>query len=564
MLSYRPMADLRRGRTLYIPLLTLLLHACATPPALEPESDTSTPHEHSTASTVAVAEAKPPNASQLKKPIEPAAKNGSLSLQADAPDEEVENDLWKRLRAEFRLPVTYDHPRVQYYLRWHREHPSYMRRISRRAQPFLYFVVEELKRRDMPYELALLPAVESGYVPLAYSHGRAAGLWQFIPETGRHYGLKQNWWYDGRRDIYASTHSALDYLSVLNKRFDGDWLLTLAAYNAGPLRVMKAIERNERRDKPTDYWHLNLPRETRNYVPKLLATRAVIENPQANGIQLWPIANRPAITTADTESQIELALAAEMAVMDVEELCNLNAGFNRWATDPDGPHRLVLPIDKVARFKERLAQLPPQRRMVWYRHNIQTGDTLGAIARKYSTSVDNIIHANQLPNTRIVAGKHLLVPKRNAAEIASLTHAARLDGASTIQWRRKHHTIKRGDTLWSISQRHDVSLQELIDWNELSPNQILIAGDRLVINQPVTTKPDTSPTLSTAVTSKQRYIRTISYSVKSGDSLYGIARRFNVSVADLMRWNKLSNARLLHPGQTVKVRVDITRQSSDS
>jgi membrane-bound lytic murein transglycosylase D len=428
----------------------------------------------------------------------------------------------------------------------------------------LYFVLDELKRRGMPYDLALLPAVESGYMPLAFSQGRAAGLWQFIPETGRHYGLQQNWWYDGRRDIYASTHAALDYLSSLNRRFNGDWLLTLAAYNAGPLRVLRAMERNKKIGKATDYWHLNLPRETRNYVPKLLAIRAIIENPQANGIELWPITDRPVILAVDVGAQIELSRAAEMAEMDLEELYLLNAGFNRWATAPDGPHRLLLPIDKTSPFRKRLAKTPPSRRVVWFRHTIRNGDTLEGIARKYNTSVDHILHTNELRSSRIIAGKHLLVPKMTfPGEVAAMQTIApyRISSSQSL---RRHHTIRRGETLWSISRRHDVSLKELIDWNQLAPNEILIVGDRLVIKQPSTVKLGASSGQKSKTNSEQRYMQTISYSVKTGDSLYGIARRFNVRVADLMRWNTLPNAPLLHPGEIVKVRVDLTRQSSDS
>ena len=566
MLFYRPMVDTPTTRRIFwIPLaLAILLNACATRPVQDPELNDQTSEEHLVLPAETRANSKPHVEPRFKQHTEQDLKKDRLSTRPANVEANREGDLWERLRSGFELPATYDQPRVKQYLSWHHEHPNYLRRITRRAQPFFYFIVEQLKRRGMPYDLALLPAVESGYMPLAFSQGRAAGLWQFIPETGRHYGLKQNWWYDGRRDIYASTHAALDYLSSLNRRFDGDWLLTLAAYNAGPLRVLKAIGRNRRVGKATDYWHLALPRETRNYVPKLLAIRAIVENPKAHGIELWPIADSPVITKVDTGAQIELALAAEMAVMDLDELYNLNAGFNRWATAPDGPHRLMLPIEKVARFRQRLDKLPPEHRVVWFRHKIKTGDTLEGIARKYHTSVNHILHANELPSTRIVAGKHLLVPKRTFHDDVIASRTLGHEQTFSSRGQRRHHTIRRGETLWSISRRHDVSLQELIDWNQLTPNEILIVGDRLVIKQPSTTNHHTSPTQTSRAQSGQRYIRTISYSVKAGDSLYGISRRFNVSVADLMRWNNFPDARLLRPGQTVKVRVDLTRQSSDS
>jgi membrane-bound lytic murein transglycosylase D len=222
-------------------------------------------------------------------------------------------DLWSRLRDGFQLSEN-QHPRMQNDLAWYASHNNYLIRMTERATPYLYLIVEEAERRGIPLELALLPVVESAYQPFAYSHGRAAGLWQFIPGTGRRYKLSQTWWYDGRRDVTASTRAAFDYLEYLHRYFDGDWLHALAAYNSGEGTVRKAIRRNKKMGKPTDYWSLDLPEETEGYVPKLLAISALVANPPAHGVILASVVDAPYLSSVNVGSQIDLDLAAELAV----------------------------------------------------------------------------------------------------------------------------------------------------------------------------------------------------------------------------------------------------------
>jgi membrane-bound lytic murein transglycosylase D len=255
-------------------------------------------------------------------------------------------DLWARIRDGYAIP-DHNNARVKqqfsaYAGRFsaYAGRKDYWLRVSERATPYLHLIVEAIDERGLPQELALLPVVESGFQPFAYSHGRAAGIWQFIPATGRHYGLKQNWWYDGRRDVTAATEAALDYLTYLNEMFDGDWLLALAAYNAGEGTVSRAIKRNRQAGRATDYWSLDLPRETMHYVPRLLAVSEIVAHPERHDIALTPISNEPAVAVVDLEHQVDLALAAELAEIDIETLYALNPGFNRWATAPEGPHRL--------------------------------------------------------------------------------------------------------------------------------------------------------------------------------------------------------------------------------
>lgn len=528
-------------------ILLLLLNACATKPALEPEHPPDADPRPTSSLTLDEDDA---SRTEIVESDEPSSAHTNTHPSQD------ENEIWGRIRSGFSFPSNDEHPKVQEYLNWHRHHPNYIRRITKRAEPFMYFILTELERRGMPYELTLLPAIESAYIAMAYSPSKAAGIWQFIPGTGLRYGLKQNWWYDGRRDIYASTLAALNYLSHLNHRFEGDWLLTLAAYNAGPLRVNRAMEKNRKEGKSTRYWDLKLPGETQNYIPKMLAMRMIIENPQTYGTTLWPIADKPRIKAVPVDSQIELALAAELAGMDLDTLRQLNPGFKRWATDPDGPHLLLLPIDKAVEFKLKLAELPPEHRITWVRHKIKSGENLILIARKYRISVDHIKHANLLRSEKIIAGRQLLVPKAsypiNGQTFTGPLHRPTIQAASSGT-RPYYHRVKNGETLWRISRQYAVSLKELITWNELTTNDTLVIGERLIIK---------SSTKLTATGNQP--IRTIQYSVKAGDSLYRIARHFRVKLADLKRWNDLSNTSLLHPGQTVKVHVELARQSSDS
>ena len=301
-------------------------------------------------------------------------------------------------------------------MKWFGSHQAYLDRVAERAQPYLHYIVDQVQQRGMPSEIALLPVVESAFQPYAYSSGRAAGIWQFIPGTGRRYGLKLNWWYDGRRDIEASTQAALDYLQYLHDTFDGDWLLALAAYNSGEGTVQKAIRTNQRRHKPTDYWSLHLPRETEQYVPRLLALRQIVADPEQQGINLKTIANEPYLTAVKIDSQLDLATAAKMAEMDLDELHRLNPGFNRWATAPGGPHRLLVPLDKAAIFAINVAELPPEDRVHWVRHRVRNGETLSEVAVHYHTTVKVLTDLNKIRGHLIHNGQHLIIPMTSGSD----------------------------------------------------------------------------------------------------------------------------------------------------
>ncbi len=467
-------------------------------------------------------------------------------------------DLWDRLREGFHLQG-HNHPGIRSYLNWYARNQAYLDRVVERARPFLYDIVQEVERRGMPGEIALLPVVESAFQPFAYSAGRAAGIWQFIPATGRHYGLKQNWWYDGRRDVRAATRAALDYLQHLNTLFDGDWLLALAAYNSGEGRVQRAIRANRKKGKATDFWSLDLPKETRGYVPKLLAISTLIEAPELYGARLISIPNRTQLANVNIGSQIDLALAAELADLSIEEIYRLNPAYNRWATAPDGPHHLLLPIDKAEAFRDNLAELGTRGRVRWERHRIKPGENLGSIAHRYQTSVALLQEVNQIRGQWIRAGDSLMIPVATKNLSHYLSEDRRKQAIQNTQRRgnKVKHTVRPGDTWWDLSRKHGVTTNKLARWNGMSPRDPLFPGQRLVIwsNSNKVTKTNFTAALNGARHQK------IHYRVRKGDSLARIAQRFSVTVAKLRRWNALPKGKYLQPGQRLTLYVDITRQS---
>ncbi|MBT8086466.1 MAG: transglycosylase SLT domain-containing protein, partial [Gammaproteobacteria bacterium] len=282
-------------------------------------------------------------------------------------------DLLTSLADEFHLDFV-DDTRTEAELNWFVRHPDYLDRVFTRAQRYLPYIVAELRRRNLPLEIALLPIVESAYDPFAYSHGRAAGLWQMIPGTARRFGVRQNWWYDGRRDIVDSTRAALDYLEYLYEFNDGNWLNAIASYNSGEGHVRRAVRRNERAGKPTDFWHLRLPKETSMYVPKLLALVQIVADPSKFNIALPALEDTQQFRITDVGSQIDLALAAELAGVDVDTVYKFNPGFNRWSTNPAGPHTLVMPSEVADQFIAALDRVPAADRVRWKRHKVRTGE----------------------------------------------------------------------------------------------------------------------------------------------------------------------------------------------
>ena len=505
------------------------------------------------------------------RPGEPA---GQPPPQLEAvPDlsPEAYTNLLDRVRAGYAIEDVQSYA-VDREVATYSSRPDFLDRTFKRGSRYLYYIVAELERRNMPLELALLPVVESAFNPVAYSRSRASGLWQFIPSTGKHYGLKQNWWVDERRDVLMSTNAALDYLQRLHDYFDGDWYLAIAAYNGGEGTVKAAIQRNAGAGRPTDFWSLDLRPETRDYVPKLLAIRRIVGDPSAYGLEFAPIANVPYFGVVDPGRQVNLEEAATLAGISRDDMFALNPAFNRMTTPPDGPHRLLLPVGNVEQFQLAMATeegvakvaanavAPPPVRT----HRVRAGDTLSGIARRYGVQVSDLSAANGMRSSSTIhPGDTLKIPGVFDADTAGGNiAAARTDIVAQLPERQrggvatvarpqakssgpKVHVVRAGDTLWAVSKRYDVTVPALAAANGLQPTADLRIGTRLAIPGGSSTGKGESTRLS--------------YEVRSGDTLTRIADRFNVSVRQLADWNNLNKSQTLRTGQRLVVYSDPAR-----
>ena len=468
-------------------------------------------------------------------------------------------DLLDVLRAEFALSYEQNR-RIEVQRDWYVRHPDYLNRVFTRSQRYMPHIRAELERRGLPVELALLPIVESAYDPFAYSHGRAAGLWQMIPGTARRFGIKQNWWYDGRRDIVDSTRAALDYLDYLHGLNDGDWLNAIASYNSGEGNVLRAVRRNKSAGRPTDFWNLSVPKETSAYVPKLLALVDIVKDPAKYNLSLPVVPDEEQFVVSDIESQLDLALAAELAGVDVDTVYAYNPGYNRWSTDPAGPHSLLMPIDVSADFEKALAAVPASERVRWKRHKIGNGETISEIAEQYHTTPASIRAANNLRGNTIRAGHHLMIPVSTRPLAAySQSADARLERTQNLKrsGNKFEHIVKSGESFWTISRRYQVTTRQLSAWNGMAPGDTLTIGKKLVVWSHADIGPRTSPTSSLGNTTRK-----LSYTVRNGDSLYLIAKKFRISINELARWNNIDKDKILRPGQRLTMYVDVTAQSS--
>ncbi len=382
-------------------------------------------------------------------------------------------DLWQRMSRQMTL-LDPDNPEVAKARRHYLKQHNYMQVVAGRGSLFLHYIVEEVERRGMPLEIALLPMVESSFDPFARSSQDAAGLWQIMPSTGRYLGLQQDWWFDGRRDLRQSTRAALDYLEELHQQFDGDWLLALAAYNSGKGRVRRAQRENTRRGRSTDYWSLKLPRETRRYVPRLLAVAELVANADDYDITLPAVANEPVFDVVPTGGQIEIRRAADLGSVPLLDLRMLNAGQRRWATSPDQRQELLVPLQAAERMERQLASLAPEDRVQWQYYRIRRGDSLIKIAKQFNTEVALLRQANGIRGSMIRAGDQLMIP-------SGADWADSLALADTGERRRRGYRVQRGDSLYRIAGRFNVSIDEIVSWNSLDPEKYLQPGQQLTL-----------------------------------------------------------------------------------
>jgi membrane-bound lytic murein transglycosylase D len=467
-------------------------------------------------------------------------------------------DLFDRLRSGFLLQEV-DQPAIDSELNWFANHPDYLERTFSRSELWMYYIVGQLEARHMPRELALLPVIESAFEPYAYSRARASGLWQFISDTGRRFGLKQDWWYDGRRDPVAATRAALDYLQELHDEFNGDWLLAIAAYNCGELSVSRAIERNQRAGKPTDFWHLKLPAETRGYVPELLAMRRLVADPARYGLEFSQIPNQPYFVPVATGGQIDLQVVAQIANISPEDLYELNPAFHRWATDPAGPDQLLVPVDVAPGLQEALAALTPDQRLRVEHYTVHRGDTVASIARHFATSPEVVRQLNDLgPKDPLVIEATLRVPGTDVQLPEKAARAAML--VDTPQ-RVRHHAaralrvVRTGDTLYGIAQRMGTDVNTIAQLNGLNPGDPLRAGQKLRVAAPDAASAQGMDRPARADIARADAPRAdgrrVTYIVRAGDTLNSIARLLQVTVIDLVSWNSVAPRHSLKPGQTL-------------
>jgi membrane-bound lytic murein transglycosylase D len=461
------------------------------------------------------------------------------------------NTVWPDVREGFQLNWQLEDPAIATELKWYRNNPAFVYRATERSSRYIHYVISALQQRNMPTELALLPIVESAYDPFAYSRSGAAGMWQFLPGTGAVFGLKRTWWYDGRKDVVASTDAALDYLQHLHDMFDGDWLLAVAAYNFGEGSIQRAIAENRRLGKPTDFWNLKLRDETRTYIPRLLALAKIVNAPHNYGINLYAVPDRAYFAVVDTGSQIDLAKAAELADVDPQEIYQLNPGLSHWATDPQGPHRLLVPVASADRFRQQLAQLLPSERGISKRYDVAKGDTLASIGRKFGVEPTAIRNANRLSDGLLHPGQSLMIPRGPVVATASTDNAKAAPPQTKAGASQILHTVAAGENLRRIGQQYGVTPQEIQRWNGLDDDSVIKLGQRLSIWSTTGVAPSelakTTTTTTTRTTTSSA--RKVGYTVRNGDSLTAIASRFNVQIDDILRWNTVNSRALLQPGQ---------------
>lgn len=444
------------------------------------------------------------------------------------------DNVWDALRREFILPHYENIPQVQGQIAWFMNHQDFLVKTATRAAPYLYFILQQTRKRHLPAELVLLPMMESGYNPFAYSSVGAAGIWQMMPGTASGFGIKQNWWYDGRRDVIASTGAALDYLSYLGSFFEGNWLLAIAAYDTGEGNVLAGIRKNIRDARNTDYWSLPLAQETQIYVPRLLALAIIISHPDEYPIPFPAVRNAPYLAQIDIGAQIDINHAARLAGLSTKLFKQLNPGYSRSSMGPRGPYKVVLPIEHIQQFSENLARSPVYQELSLIRYKIRPGDTLASIAKKFNTSKMALRKSNPRLAFNLKPGKHLVIPnsaptmpKKMLFETQQpyFTSSAPVDReiyrSAPASSRAPEFT--QSNKIFTSNQTFDASKN---DYHAVT---------RALENIPARSKYSLQPgdTL---------------YMVRNGDDLQKIARRFHTSIDTIVAINQLDGTSYVRPG----------------
>ena len=441
------------------------------------------------------------------------------------------NSLWDEIRRNSNLNFDSTRSEIINATDKYDGHQYLINRLSKNGQRYLYYTVKEALKKGLPVELSLIPFVESQFDPYAQSSTGASGIWQFIPSTARENGLKKNWWYDGRRDILASTEAAYTFLKSLYEKYD-DWLIAIAAYNAGPSRIRREIEKNKSNGLPTDFWSLNLPRETKADVPKILAIVEVIREPKKYNIKLPYLANRPYFSVIELPSQVDLMQVSNLSGVKLELIYELNPGFNQWATDPNGPFHILLPVGIADRFQIILEDIDPNELVQWDKYLVSSGDTLTSIAESYLIDFELLKEINGLKDDTIYESEELIVPR----------------GPSWIKDylnRPDIYYVQGGDSLWSIAKKFEVTIRDLSIWNDLNPSNFLLTGTKILI-YPKYLKPRPAPKINR---------NNISYPVKTGDTINKISLRFGITKDWILKWNDIEDESLIYPGDIIKLNL---------
>ena len=444
-------------------LLAVLLAACATPapPPAAPPSAIAVPAA-SPEPVAAIASVDP------SAPTDAPVSAAPVGLEPLPPPAE---DLWARVRRGFALPDI-DDPLVAKWEQWYASRPDYVARMIDRSRRYLYYIVVEVEERGMPLEIALLPMVESAFNPNAMSVSRASGIWQFMPATGTHYGLKQNFWFDSRRDVVAATEGALTYLQKLHGDFN-DWQLALAGYNWGEGNVARAIAKNQKLRLPTGYADLKMPDETRNYLPKLQALKNIVREPEKYGLDLGDIPDAPYFAVVTMARKIDVKMAAKLAEMPVDEFQYLNPQHNRPVIAGADQYTILLPIDRAELFAAKL-NLADQPLVSWQAYRMRNGETLAQVAARFGLEVEALRAVNGIgAKAKVPVGHALLVPTQGPAEAAADTLSQAVF-TTVPQGRTFYYRVNRGDTLAGIAARYAVAPADLRRWNGLTQNAVAV------------------------------------------------------------------------------------------
>jgi len=442
------------------------------------------------------------------------------------------NNLWHRVTAQFSMPIPQHNSDIEAKKRFYLRHQMVLKQATANAAPFLYHIVTELEKRKLPLELALLPIVESSYNPKAGSASKVLGAWQFNSMTAKNFGLQQNVWFDGRRDVVQSSKAAFDYLKYIYSNADQDWLSAIAGFNSGENRVFKAIEQNKKVGKATDFWSLQLPSQSTSYIPKLLALAELMKHPDKYAITIPEIANKPQTRLVKINRSVDLEAIAPLVGISLKGLQRLNPGFKS-TTAPNDNYVLVLPLDSAEDIKQQIAALPKVKlKSEASQYRVRPGDSLSKIAARFKTTVPVLSQANQLKNAALKVGQVLWIPGTES------NNSQTEPKASKQVEQRQTYQVKAGDTLWQIAKKLNVSTKDLQRWNKLTANSALKPGQSLQF-----------------YADSRHQEKKMTYQVKTGDSFASIAQKFKVKVADILKWNGLSADNYLHPGQELTLYI---------